>query len=363
TVSATGTLQPTNQVAVGSELSGIIRAVEVDYNNTVKVGQPLARLDTSKLEAQVLQAKATLETAQAKVLQARATVREASSNLERLKKVRELSKNKVGSQYDLDAAEAALERARAEEAGAKAAVAQAKAALQISQTDLSKAVIRSPINGIVLTRSVDPGQTVASSLQAPVLFTLAEDLTRMELQVDVDEADVGQVQEGQEATFTVDAYPDRTFQARITQVRYGARTVDGVVTYQTVLKVDNSGLLLRPGMTATADITVKKIENTVLVPNAALRFTPPAKARGTAAGRGGVMRMLMPRPPRPQASGNRSEQANGKAKRLRVWALRDGQLVAVPIAIGATDGTMTQVTDGAVEPGMALVVDSVSAGG
>ena len=235
TVTATGTLEPTNQVDVGSEVSGTIETVEVDYNDQVKVGQVLARLDTDKLAAEVLQSKAALESARARVLEAQATVKEMRSELTRLNQVRELSNNKVPSQRDLDAAEAALERAQADEASAKAQVSEAQAALDFNETDLSKAVIHSPINGVVLTRSVEPGQTVAASLQAPVLFTLAEDLTQMELHVDVDEADVGQVQEGQEASFTVDAYPDRIFPARIRQVRYGAQTVDGVVTYETVL--------------------------------------------------------------------------------------------------------------------------------
>jgi HlyD family secretion protein len=193
TVTATGTLEPRNQVDVGSELSGIIQSVKADYNSRVKVGQALAELDTSKLQAQVLQAKASLESARAKVLQAQATMKEARNNLDRLQRVRDLSNGKVPSQNDLEAAEAALDRALANEAGAKADVSQAQATLETRETDLAKAVIRSPINGIVLARNVEPGQTVAASLQAPVLFTLAEDLTQMELLVNVDEADVGQV--------------------------------------------------------------------------------------------------------------------------------------------------------------------------
>nr|MBC8362448.1 efflux RND transporter periplasmic adaptor subunit [Candidatus Desulfatibia profunda] len=246
-VSATGNLQPTNQVDVSSELSGIIRSVEVDYNDHVKMGQVLAKLDTAKLNAKVSQSRAILESSRSKVLQAGATVGEKKSDLGRLKKVQELSNGKVPSQSDLDAAEAALARAYADEASTRALVSEAQATLEENETDLKKALIRSPINGIVLSRNVEPGQTVAASLQAPVLFTLAEDLTRMELHVDVDEADVGLVKDGQEATFTVDAYPNRTFPARITQVRFGVKTSGGVVTYETVLRVDNSDMLLRPG--------------------------------------------------------------------------------------------------------------------
>ena len=221
-VTATGTLQPTNKVDVGSELSGIVKSVEADYNDRVKVGQVLARLDTSKLEAQVTQSRAALDSAKAKVLQAQATVLETRSKLTQFQKVRELSNNKVPSQSELDAAEAAFERAKADEASATAAVSQAQATLEANQTDLSKSVIRSPINGVVLTRSMEPGQTVAASFTAPVLFTLAEDLTQMELHVDVDEADVGKVKEGQKAAFGVAAYPNRTFEARITQTRFGS---------------------------------------------------------------------------------------------------------------------------------------------
>ena len=257
-VATTGTLQPTNQVEVGSELSGIIRTVEADYNDFVKIGQVLARLDTSRLEAQVQQSKASLEASIAKVRQVKATVKEAGLSLDRLKRVGELSGSRLSSQHDIDAAEATLERSLADETAARASVSQAEANLRIVQTDLSKAVIYSPIKGIVLKRSVEPGQTVAASLQAPVLFTLAEDLTKMELRVDVDEADVDKVKKDQKATFTVDGYPDRIFTAQITQVRFGSKIVSGVVTYETVLKVDNSDLSLRPGMTATASIVINQ---------------------------------------------------------------------------------------------------------
>ncbi len=358
TVTATGTLEPTNQVDVGIEVSGTIKSVEVDYDDHVKVGQILARLDTSKLEAQVLQSTAGLESARAKVLQAQASVREAANQLARLTQVRELSGGKVPSQTDLDAAQAALERAQADEASATAVVSQTQATLDANRTDLSKAVIRSPINGIVLKRAVEPGQTVAASFQAPVLFTLAEDLTKMELDVDVDEADVGQVRKGQEATFTVAAYPDRMFPARITDVHYGSQTIAGVVTYETVLKVDNSDLALRPGMTATAAITVKRVENAILVSNAALRFTPPAQEPSASTG-GGLLSKILPRPPRPAPSSR--EETQPGTKQQRVWIVRNEQLEAIPLTTGATDGVMTEVTAGHIEPGMALVVDIVSA--
>ncbi|OGP57873.1 MAG: efflux transporter periplasmic adaptor subunit [Deltaproteobacteria bacterium RBG_13_52_11b] len=355
-VTATGTLQPTNEVEVGSELSGIIKRVEVDYNDKVKVGQPLAWLDTSKLDAQVKQSRAALESAKAKVLQAQATVRETQSKLEQLKKVWELSGNKVPSQSDLDAAAAAFERAKADDASANAMVSQAKATLDANETDLSKLVIRSPINGIVLKRNIEPGQTVAAAFTAPVLFTLAEDLTNMELHVNVDEADIGKVMEGQSAEFSVAGYTNRTFKAEITQVHFGSSTTSGVVTYETVLKVDNTDLSLRPGMTATADITVRKVKNTILIPSAALRFSPPVpeEKKGSSTS---LMGSLIPRPP---SGSNQAPDETSTTKQQRVWILKNGKLTAVPVTIGSTDGIMTEITAGDIEPGMALVIDVLS---
>jgi HlyD family secretion protein len=353
-VTATGTLQPTNKVDVSSELSGIIKTVEADYNSRVKVNQPLAILDTSKLEAQVTQSKAALESAKARVLQAEATVRETRSKLTQLRRVKELSNNKLPSQTEMDAAEAALDRALADVASAKAAVSQSQATLDANQTDLSKAVIRSPINGIVLTRSVEPGQTVAATLSPPVLFKLAEDLTKMELVANVDEADVGQIQEGQRATFSVSAYPNRVFDAWIVQARFGSTTTSGVVTYETVLKVDNPDLSLRPGMTATADIIVKKIEKAVLIPSTALRFTPPIQERKKPTT--GLLASLLPHPP---SSGTEQPQDTAGKKQQRVWTLRDGQLSAIPVTVGSTNGSLTEVVGGEIQPGMAVVVDTV----
>jgi len=354
-VTATGTLQPTNTVSVGSELSGIIKSVEVNYNGKVKVGQVLARLDTSKLEAQLTQSKAALESAKAKVLQAQATVSETRAKLAQLQKVRELSNGKVPSQSEMNAAEAAFERAKADVASATAAVSQAQATLQANETDLYKSVIRSPINGIVLTRSIEPGQTVAASFQAPVLFTLAEDLAQMELHVNVDEADVGKVQEGQKAAFSVSAYPNRTFEARITQARYASTTTSGVVTYETVLKVSNTDLSLRPGMTATADITVKKVENAILVPSAALRFTPPVQQEEKSST--GLVGTLLPRPP---SGTQQREDTTTNGKQQRVWILKNGQLSSVSITTGSTSGRMTEILAGDIQPGMEVVVDIIT---
>jgi HlyD family secretion protein len=359
TVMATGTLKPTNQVDVGSELSGIIETVEVQYNDLVKVGQVLATLDASRYEAQVNQSKASLESAKAQVLNAQATEKEAQIKLDRLKEVWETSGGKVPSRTDLDAAEAALQRARASVETAKAQVSQAQATLEENQTNMSKLVIRSPVNGIVLSREVEPGQTVAASFQAPVLFTLAEDLSRMELYVDVDEADVGQVKEGQEATFTVYGYPDKTFKARITQVRYGAKTVSGVVTYETVLAVDNSELLLRPGMTATAEIMINELEDVLLIDNAALRYTPSENDRIAYSNqKPGIFKRIFAGPPGAEREENEGKTEDKKKK--EVWVLRDNVLVPIKITTGLTDGIMTEVTGGDIKPGDKVVIGTES---
>jgi HlyD family secretion protein len=360
TVTATGNLEPTNQVDVGTEVSGTIKSVAVDYNDFVKAGQVLAQLDTTMLEAQVNQSRSAVESTRANLQLSQASLLEAQTDMDRLVNVRQLSGGKIPSKQDFDAAEATLKRAEATEAIIKANIAQAEAKLRIDETNLEKAIILSPINGVVLKRNVEPGQTVAASLQAPVLFTLAEDLAKMELHVNVDEADVGQVKEGQQATFTVDAYPDRTFHAQITEVRYGAQSSEGVVTYLTVLNVDNSDLSLRPGMTATADIVTKQVNDALLVPSAALRFTPPQreiKSQGQAGG--SLLSRLFPRPShtRPQR-----EAENPDKKKQLVWTLRDNQPVAIPVTIGATSGIMTEITSGEVTPGMPLIIESVSKG-
>lgn len=357
TVTATGNLQPTNQVKVGSELSGIIESVDVDYNDHVKIGEILAKLDTSILDSQAQQARATLASAKANEAQAQSTVMRSRDDLDRIKAVRQMSQGKAASPQDMVTAQAALDHAAAGVAAAKASVNQARAALETIETNLYKTAIRSPINGIVLSRSIDPGQTVAASLQAPVLFTLAEDLTKMELIVDVDEADVAQVKAGQKASFTVDAYPDRSFPAKIIQVRFGPKTVDGVVTYETVLNVDNSDLSLRPGMTATAEIIVKKIKDALLVPNAALRFTPPEKALEARTRRSIFTRLFSHRP---HPSPNLREASQAQPNRQRLWELKGGHPFSVYITTGVTNGTVTQVIGGNIKPGTALIVDTVS---
>jgi HlyD family secretion protein len=355
-VSATGNLQPTNQVDVGSELSGTMEGVFVDVNDKVKRGEILARLDVSRLQDQIANARGALAVAQAQVSLTAATVKETRLQYGRLTSMYKSSHGTVPAKVDLDTAEATLQRAQASQASAQAAVVQARAALSTGETNLAKASIRSPIDGVVLTRTIEPGQTVAASLQAPVLFTLAEDLSKMELQVDVDEADVGQVRNGQRATFTVDAYPAREYPAQVRRVGFGSQTKDGVVSYLTVLTVNNDDLSLRPGMTATASIVISEQKNVLLVPSAALRFTPtgattPSKPSGSLVSR------LMPRPPHGAVA--KPEAINDKAR--RVWVLRNGQPVAIPISVGASDGKLTEVTAGELKVGMAVITASQGA--
>jgi HlyD family secretion protein len=353
-VTATGSVQPTNHVDISSELSGTIRKVHVDFNSAVKVGQALAELDTDKLAATVESSKARVAAAKAKVEEARATSVEKERDLKRKS---DLAGRKVVSTLELDAARAAHDRAVASLASARADVGVAAAELKLNEANLAKARIVSPINGVVLMRNADPGQTVASSLQAPVLFTIAEDLRQMEVQVDVDEADVGKVKEGQRATFAVDAYPERRFSAQIRELRYGSEVVQGVVTYKAVLSTDNSELLLRPGMTATAEIAVQHVEKVLLVPNAALRFSPSARA-DTDTGGGLLSRLrLMPGPPRFRAASRRDDGTS-----RTVWVLRDGEPAPIAVTVGATDGRRTEVVKGELTDADSVITNSIANG-
>jgi HlyD family secretion protein len=354
TVTATGILQPLNQVDVGTEISGTVQKVLVDFNDKVTAGQILARLDTEQLSAKLRQSQAALQLARAQAKENEATVLETRAKLRRAV---DLEKKKLGTAEQVDTAQAAYARAVASLERAKAQITQAEAQLDADKTTLSKAEIRSPINGIVLQRQIEPGQTVAASLQTPILFTLAENLAQMELHVAVDEADVGMVRENQSAIFRVDAFQQRSFPAKISQVRFAPQTVEGVVTYETILSVNNEDLALRPGMTATAEIIVQQLENALLVPNTALRFKPPKK---NARQKTNLLSQLFSR--RRSSSSKEAGNEDKKAKQYSVWTLVDNQPVKIKVKIGATDGQMTQITSGEIEPGMQIIVDTIMIG-
>ncbi len=342
TVTATGTLQPVNSVDIGPEVSGQIAEVFVDFNDRVTEGQLLAVLDTDSLQARVLQSRASLAAAKARVEDAKATVAETKDKLERS---RELAKTGFVSTQALDSAEASAARALANLASAEAQVAVSEATLSSDETALSKAEIISPIDGVVLSRSVDPGQVVAASFQTPVLFELAEDLTKMQLEVDVDEADIGRVFEGQAANFVVDAFHNRRYPATITQVRFAPKTVDSVVTYQAVLTVNNDDLSLRPGMTATATIVTASRSDVLTVPNAALRFNPSmTSTRGNERRQGLFSRMFRSR----QQNATENNDTN---RGQQVWLIEDDELQPVSVEAGITDGQRTEIRGGSLNVG------------
>jgi HlyD family secretion protein len=383
TVSATGNLQPTNEVQVGSEQSGLVKQVFVDNNDRVTAGQPLARLDTARLQDALVQAQAGLAAAQAQVATARASAANARANLARQEEVWRVSNHRVPSETELDAARADNQRGIAGVNAAQAQVMQAQAQVSSAQTNLSKATIYSPVTGVVLSRQIDPGQTVAASFQAPVLFTIAEDLAAMKLEVRVDEADVGQVHAGQRATFTVDAYPGRTFPAMVTRVDVGANasgsTTSGssaatsagtgsVVAYTAILAVQNPELILRPGMTATAEIVTTERANALLVPNAALRWSPERDAASQRT-QGGVTSVLVPRIGRGGRGGRGGpggggrEVSIGRGSRQTVYVLgADGNPAPVRVVVGESNGSETEITGGDLREGQEVITARLAAG-
>ncbi len=331
TVSATGTLQPQDQVDVGAEISGRLDAVNVDYNDRVKKGQVLAVINTDQIQAQLAQAQATLNANRANVATGEATVRESLD-----KRDRALALAKIGgiATQDVRVAEATYDRSVSALAKARADVENAAAQVRLYQTQLGKAQVRSPIDGMILERKVSTGQTVAATFQTPVLFVLASDLSMLELDVDIDEADIGQVHEGQAATFTVDAYPQRRFGAKLISLRNAPKSANGVVTYQGVLTVDNGAMLLRPGLTANVNILVSEAKDALLVPNGALRFSPPSNVTA---------------PPLLQAA--EGELAG------RVWSLNAGKPEPHDLKIGRSDGRNTEILSGDIKQGDSIITD------
>ncbi|WP_019834107.1 efflux RND transporter periplasmic adaptor subunit [Sphingomonas sp. PR090111-T3T-6A] len=367
TVSATGNLTPTKQINVGSEESGIVTDVFVQNNDHVTKGEPLARLDTSRLKDALVQSQAQLLASQAAVLQNQATVDQSGATLKRYQEVARLSGGKVPSATEMDTARGDYARAVANLKSAEAQVAQSKAEVSTNQTNLAKATIYSPVDGVVLSRQVEPGQTVAAQFNVATLFTIAEDLTQMKLDVKVDEADVGEVAVGDPANFTVDAYPGRTFLGRVTRIDLGANatpTVNSagtttnststVVAYTASLTVANPETLLRPGMTATAAILTKTLHNAMLVPNAALRFTP----EGWTSGGGGPFQLGGPKRGNSGfgVAGQEKTADIGRGSQQTVYTLDGkGDPKAIRVTVGSSNGTLTAVTGADLKPGMAVI--------
>jgi HlyD family secretion protein len=333
TVSATGTLQPRDRVDIGAEISGRVANVFVDFNDRVKKDQILAELDTEQLRAKLAQSQAALASARANVVQQRATVEQERTEAARAE---ELFRRNALARQDLESAQADLARAAAGLQRSNADANLAAAQVASDQTALSKTAIRSPIDGMVLNRQVEPGQSVAASLQVAILFTLASDLTQLELQVDIDEADIGSVREGQHATFTVDAYPQQRFNATLIAVHNAPKTTEGVVTYQGILLVDNSSALLRPGLTATADILIEQVKDALLVPNGALRFSPDPQIAALAP--------ALPQAPNGEMAG-------------RVWVLQDSMPNPRTLRLGRSNGNFTAILSGDLAEGEDVIVD------
>jgi len=362
TVQATGNLAPTKEVTVGSEVSGQIIEVNVDDNDKVTKGQVLAQIDLSKLNDEVARSRASLTSAEATLAQTQATVAEAKATLARMKEVQTLSGGKVPAKTEMDTAEATFERAVAEEASARANVENARATLSYNQTNVKKATITSPVDGVVLERKIEPGQTVQASFSAPELFIIAENLAQMKLEVDVDEADVGEVRAGQTATFKVDTYPNRVYHADVERVRLGSTTTSGIVSYKAVLTFSNDDLSLRPGMTANAEIVTLNRANVVLAPAAAFRWSPPAAAAGTPARKnGGLVGSLMPGPPDRDRQQKVAGAVASTDKEQTLWILKEGKPEAVRVTVGATNGRLTEVTSGGLEPGMKVITETAVA--
>jgi len=332
TISATGTVNAITTVLVGTQVSGTVQKLYVDFNSRVKKGQIIALIDPTTFNAQLSLAKANLASAIAAVDKSRVMLADTKRTMERNQK---LSEKNLIAQSDLDTAITNYESAKAQLEQSKAGVEQARASLVIAETNLAYTRICSPVSGIVISRAVDVGQTVAASFQTPTLFTIAEDLTKMQIDTSVNEADIGKIKNRLNAVFTVDAYPDITFNGIVSQVRVAPITVQNVVTYDVVINVDNSDLRLKPGMTANASIIITKKSNVIKIPNGSLRFKMQEKPVSAAG---------------PKAEG----------KGPAVWVLDKGKPKRIAVTTGITDGSYTEVTSGDLKEGMEIIVDRVS---
>lgn len=354
TVTATGKFKGLGAVDVGAQISGRISRVLVDFNDQVKEGQTLAEIDPAQLASRVEQSRAQVSAADASVRLAKATLAQSKAALARAK---EMAEKGLISSKELEAAEADAERAEASVASSQSQATLARASLRDAETSLSWSTIKSPMDGVVLARLVEPGQTVAASLQSPVLFTVASDLTQLLLYVDVDEADIGKLREGQEATFTVGAWPSRKFASKVVSVHNLPTAGQTVVTYQAVLSVDNKEMMLRPGMTATATIITSDRPDVLMVPDAALRYNPPA-AREARSASLPMMGMA------PRTSGRKQfpkEQSTLTAAQGVVWLLENGQPKRAVVEIGGSDGQFTEIVSGPVQAGSVVITDQEQA--
>ena len=363
TVSATGSVNPVEMVDVGTQVSGTLKEIYVDYNSRVTKGQLVATLDTDMLQSRVDEAKASLALAQARVTSARASAADADRTFKRNK---ELWSRNLIARSELDAAETKLSLARASLAEHDAQVVQARASLKQAETSLGYARIVSPVDGVVIARKVDVGQTVAASLQTPTLFSIARDLTRMQIEASVDEADIGRIAEGQKAICRFDAWPDTTFEGTVTQVRLKSTVVSNVVTYTVIIRVDNSELKLKPSMTANVTIVTEEKKDVLRVPAAALRFTPPNDVLAALSAASGAEQeergsgSIMGLPPMRRRNGNRSDDEDEPV----VWVVEGGKLVgSVPVGEqGISDRTWVEVSDTQLKEGQELAVAFSTAG-
>jgi HlyD family secretion protein len=338
TITATGTINAVTTVSVGSQISGTIRKLFVDYNSRVRKGEVIAQIDPQLLEAAVIQAQGNLDNAKAALMKAKVSVTDTERTYRRNK---ELLPNGFVAQSDVDAAQTAYEQAVAQEKSAEASVLQAGGALKVAHTNLAYATIRSPVDGIVISRNVDVGQTVAASFQTPTLFSIAQDLTKMQIDTNVDESDIGRAARGQHVDFTVDAWPEKTFTGQVAQVRNAPIITQNVVTYDVVILVDNRDLLLKPGMTANVTIQVKKFENILKIPNAAMRYRPADKTKES--GGGGTAR----------------KEAPGQ----RVYRIgKDGKPVAFRVKTGVSDGEYSELLVGDLTEGDNLITGDAPKG-
>lgn len=358
-ISASGSLSPVNEVEIGSIISGLVLEVLVDENDEVKKGQVLARINPESINQQIARYSAQLNSAEAQLKASERTLADRKWNYDRLKELHNATNGASPSLLELQSAKTNYTSALSDVDMKRASIAEIKTNIETSKIDLKNSEIISPVDGIVLSRSIEVGQSVAASFQAPTLFKVAENLEEMQLYASISEADIGKVKEGQEVLFTVDAYPERQFSAKINRVNYGSgdgsstsssSSSSSIVVYRARIEVDNKSLLLRPDMSATADIITARAENALLVPNSALYFDLNKSLQRSAGKKGdsALSSMLAPpRPPRPQATFSQKQKSPNKTGTL--WVLKNGKPEVVNVEIGISDGNFAEILSGISE--------------